>query len=197
MERTGRGPGWRSALLVAVFAQAGSSWAAQAQTGRVPLDAFARFLLLLGPALLLVRHRYPVAVVYGVSAVTLVYIGAGYPYGPVFVSLVLACFNAVCTGHRRAAWGAVGLLWAGHLLIGHWLYRWFPPAGDGRRPGGRNWASPRGCWRCSRSPSWSAYAGSSGPATGPSGRRPSSAGWTRSGCASPASSTTSSPTASR
>ncbi|MFG2983615.1 sensor histidine kinase [Streptomyces sp. NPDC048258] len=137
VERTGRGPGWRSVLLVAVFAQAGSNWAAQAQTGRVPLDAFARVLLLLGPALLLARHRYPVAVVYGVSAVTLVYIGAGYPYGPVFVSLALACFAAVWAGHRRAAWGAVGLLWAGHLLIGHWLYRWLPPAGDGPAPWGQ------------------------------------------------------------
>ncbi|MFJ4776798.1 sensor histidine kinase [Streptomyces sp. NPDC088762] len=136
-ERSGRGPGWRSALLVAVFAQAGSGWAAQQQTGRVALDAFARILLLLGPALLLLRHRYPVSVAYGVSVVTLVYIAAGYPYGPVFISLALACFAAVVAGHRRAAWGAVGLLWAGHLLIGHWLYRWLPPAGDGPAPWGQ------------------------------------------------------------
>lgn len=134
MERTGRGPAWRSALLVAVFAQIGAGWAAHAQSGRVALDGFARLLLLLGPALLVVRHRYPVAVVYGVSIITLVYVGAGYPYGPVFLSLALACFAAVVAGHRRAAWGAVGLLWAGHLLIGHWLYRWLPPAGDGPTP---------------------------------------------------------------
>ncbi|MFD9405887.1 sensor histidine kinase [Streptomyces sp. NPDC059989] len=137
MERTGRGPAWRSALLVAVLAQVGSGWAAQQQTGRVALDAFARILLLLGPALLLLRHRHPVAVAYGVSVVTLVYIGAGFPYGPVFISLALACFAAVVAGHRRAAWGAVGLLWAGHLLIGHWLYRWLPPAGDGPAPWGQ------------------------------------------------------------
>ncbi|WP_327260689.1 sensor histidine kinase [Streptomyces sp. NBC_01232] len=134
VERTGRGPAWRSALLVAVFAQIGAGWAAHAQSGRVALDGFARLLLLLGPALLVVRHRYPVAVVYGVSIITLVYVGAGYPYGPVFLSLALACFAAVVAGHRRAAWGAVGLLWAGHLLIGHWLYRWLPPAGDGPTP---------------------------------------------------------------
>ncbi|MFJ3828895.1 sensor histidine kinase [Streptomyces sp. NPDC090046] len=134
VERTGRGPAWRSALLVAVFAQIGAGWAAHSQSGRVALDGFARLLLLLGPALLVVRHRYPVAVVYGVSVITLVYVGAGYPYGPVFLSLALACFAAVVAGHRRAAWGAVGLLWAGHLLIGHWLYRWLPPAGDGPTP---------------------------------------------------------------
>lgn len=134
VERAGRGPAWRSSLFVAVFAQVGSGWAAQAQTGRVALDWVGRLLLLLGPLLLVWRHRYPVAVVYGVSAVTLVYVGAGYPYGPVFVSLALACFAAVVAGRREAAWGAVGLLWAGHLLIGHWLYRWLPPAGDGPAP---------------------------------------------------------------
>ncbi|WP_404961975.1 sensor histidine kinase [Streptomyces sp. 147326] len=131
VERTGRGPAWRSALLVAVFAQVGAGWAAHAQSGRVALDGFARLLLLLGPALLVARHRHPVAVVYAVSVVTLVYVGAGYPYGPVFLSLAVACFAAVVAGRRRAAWGAVGLLWAGHLLIGHWLYRWLPPVGDG------------------------------------------------------------------
>ncbi|MFF5777549.1 sensor histidine kinase [Streptomyces virginiae] len=134
VERTGRGPAWRSALFVSLFTQIGAGWAAHAQSGRVALDGFARLLLLIGPALLVVRHRYPVAVAYGVSVVTLVYVGAGYPYGPVFLSLALACFAAVVAGHRRAAWGAVGLFWAGHLLIGHWLYRWLPPTGDGPRP---------------------------------------------------------------
>ncbi|WP_285537320.1 sensor histidine kinase [Streptomyces lavendulae] len=133
-EGAGRGPGLRSALLVAVLAQVGSAWTAQAQSGRMPLDVWARILLLLGPALLVVRHRYPVAVVYGVSAVTLVYLGAGYPYGPVFISLAVACFAAVISGHRGAAWGAVALLWTGRLLIGHWLYRWLPPPGDGPAP---------------------------------------------------------------
>ncbi|MGW1637963.1 sensor histidine kinase [Streptomyces lavendulae] len=133
-EGAGRGPGLRSALLVAVLAQVGSAWAAQAQSGRMPLDAWARILLLLGPALLTVRHRYPVAAVYGVSAVTLVYLAAGYPYGPVFISLAVACFAAVISGHRAAAWGAVALLWTGRLLIGHWLYRWLPPPGDGPAP---------------------------------------------------------------
>ncbi|MCX4718507.1 sensor histidine kinase [Streptomyces virginiae] len=134
VERTGRGPAWRSALFVALFTQIGAGWAAHAQSGRVALDGFARLLLLIGPALLVVRHRYPVAVAYGVSVVTLVYVGAGYPYGPVFLNLALACFAAVVAGHRRAAWGAVGLFWAGHLLIGHWLYRWLPPPGDGPTP---------------------------------------------------------------
>lgn len=134
MERTGRGPAWRSALSVAVFAQIAAGWAGQAQPDRAPLDWIGRLLLLLGPALLLVRHRYPVVVAYGVAVVTLAYLGAGFPYGPAFLSLAVACFAAVVAGHRRAAWGAVGLTWAGHLLIGHWLYRWLPPPRDGPTP---------------------------------------------------------------
>ncbi|MFE2145238.1 sensor histidine kinase [Streptomyces sp. NPDC059456] len=127
---------WRSSLLVAVLAQASGGWVHQLQPGREPLGLPGRLLLLLGPALLLLRHRHPVSVVYGVCAVTLVYLACGYPYGPVFLSVALACLAAVVSGHRRAAWGAVGALWAGHLLIGHWLYRWLPPPGDGPAPWG-------------------------------------------------------------
>ncbi|MFI5641275.1 sensor histidine kinase [Streptomyces goshikiensis] len=122
---------WRSSLLVAVIAQIGSGWAGQLQPGREPLGVAGRLLLLLGPALLLLRHRHPVAVLYGVCAVTLAYLAGGYPYGPVFLCVALALLSAVLAGHRYAAWTAAGLLWAGHLLIGHWLYRWLPPAGDG------------------------------------------------------------------
>ncbi len=60
----------------------------------------------------------------------LVYLGAGYPYGPVFLAVAVGCFSAVVTGHRQAAWAALGLLWAGHALIALWLYRWLPPQGD-------------------------------------------------------------------
>ncbi|MGW8782325.1 sensor histidine kinase [Streptomyces sp. NPDC055796] len=127
---------WRSSLLVAVFAQAATGWVQQVQPGREPVGALGRLLLLIGPALLLLRHRYPVPVLYGVCAVTLGYLACGYPYGPVFVSVALACLSAVVAGHRHAAWGAVGALWAGHLLIAHWLYRWLPPPGDGPAPWG-------------------------------------------------------------
>ncbi|MFE2875807.1 sensor histidine kinase [Streptomyces roseus] len=137
-ERTGDGGRlpWRSTLLVAVFTQAATGWAQHAQPGRETVDPIGRILLLTAPALLLLRHRYPVPVLYGVCAATLGYLAAGYPYGPVFISVALACLAAVVAGHRHAAWGAVGALWAGHLLIAHWLYRWLPPPGDGPAPWG-------------------------------------------------------------
>ncbi|MET8680276.1 sensor histidine kinase [Streptomyces sp. NPDC004647] len=115
----------------------GSQFASHEQPAREPLDAFARVLLLVGPVLLLLRHRNPRVAVFGASAAALLYIGAGYAYGPIFASVAIACFAAITSGHRRAAWLAIGLLWAGHLLIGHWLYRRLPPGGDDSAPWGQ------------------------------------------------------------
>ncbi|MFJ2767040.1 sensor histidine kinase [Streptomyces sp. NPDC087300] len=133
---TGRGRRlpWLTTLALTVFVQIGSGFAGHAQTGREALDPYARVLLLLATGVLLFRHRFPLSVVWATSGLTLVYIGAGYPYGPVFLAVAVGCFAAVVAGHRRAAWGAVGALWAGHLVIAHWLYRWLPPGDDGARP---------------------------------------------------------------
>ncbi|MFI1561723.1 sensor histidine kinase [Streptomyces sp. NPDC020490] len=128
-ERADRWP-WRSTLLLTAFVLVGSAYAARQQPERAPLDVFARVLLLAGSGLLLWRRRHPVAVVFGTAGAAVLYLGAGYPYGPVFLTVVVACFGAVVSGHRRAAWTAVGMLWAGHVLVAHLLYRWLPPAGD-------------------------------------------------------------------
>ncbi|MFJ8082458.1 sensor histidine kinase [Streptomyces sp. NPDC096205] len=122
---------WRSTLLITVFVLVGSHFAAEQQEGeRAALDVFARVLLVLACGLLLWRLRHPVPVVFGTAAGAAVYLGAGYPYGPVFLTVAVACFSAVVAGHRRAAWTAVGMLWAAHVLVAHWLYRWLPPSGD-------------------------------------------------------------------
>ncbi|MEU6100797.1 sensor histidine kinase [Streptomyces flaveolus] len=122
---------WLSTALITAFVLAGSNFAAHAQEGeRTPLDPFGRLLLLVTGLALLARQRHPVAVVFGTAATTLVYLGAGYPYGPVFLAVAVACFSAVVAGHRRAAWAAMAALWAGHALLAHWLYRWLLPSGD-------------------------------------------------------------------
>ncbi|MFD8224112.1 sensor histidine kinase [Streptomyces massasporeus] len=122
---------WRSTVLVTAFVLAGSNFAAHGQQGeRAELDLFARALLLVAGGLLLWRKRHPVAVVFGTAAAVMVYLGAGYPYGPVLFTVALACFSAIVAGHRRAAWAAMGMLWAGHVLVAHWLFRWLPPSGD-------------------------------------------------------------------
>ncbi|MBT2367335.1 sensor histidine kinase [Streptomyces sp. ISL-10] len=128
---------WMSTMALAVVVMVGTGFAAEGQPEREPLDAFARVLLLLGPALLLLRSRYPVIALFGACATAFVYFAAGYPYGPVFLTIAVGCFAAIVTGHRRAAWWAIGLLWAGHLLIAHWLYRYLPPGGDDAAPWGQ------------------------------------------------------------
>ncbi|MFD4635313.1 sensor histidine kinase [Streptomyces sp. NPDC058284] len=125
---------WLTTFLLTAFVQIGSGFAEHGQPGREPLNPYARVLLFLATAVLLLRHRHPVPVVFATAGLTLVYVGAGLPYGPVLLAVAVACFTALVAGHRRAGWGAVGGLWAGHLLIAHWLYRWLPPGDDGARP---------------------------------------------------------------
>ncbi|MFE9371192.1 sensor histidine kinase [Streptomyces sp. NPDC006711] len=130
-------PPWVSTAALTVFVLAGSRFAAHAQHGRAPLDAFAVLLLVASCGVLIVRGRHPVLAVFATSAAVLVYLGAGYPYGPVFLPVAVGCFAAVVAGHRRQAWGVVGMLWLGDLLVAHWLYRWLPPRGDSPAPWGQ------------------------------------------------------------
>ncbi|WP_175409639.1 sensor histidine kinase [Streptomyces sp. TRM64462] len=127
--RGGRLP-WPSTLFVTLFAVVGTGFAAHGQPERVPPEVLGRGLVVVAGALLLLRHRQPTAVVLGTAAVTLGYLAAGYPYGPAFLPFVVAVFSAVVAGRRYAAWWAVGLLWTGHLLLAHRLYRYLPPAHD-------------------------------------------------------------------
>ncbi|PYC82147.1 two-component sensor histidine kinase [Streptomyces tateyamensis] len=118
-------PPWRrsrwpvvSAVLVAVVQLGGSVGAAHRQVPpRHALDALGYLLLLAGPALLVLRRRWPAAVVAATGAVTLLYLAAGYPYGPVVVSFALAYAGAVVRGHRRAAGATLGAVSLGHLLL--------------------------------------------------------------------------------
>ncbi|MFJ2578705.1 sensor histidine kinase [Kitasatospora aureofaciens] len=111
--------GWPLGLAaaVAVVQVVGSTVAGRHQGGRVPLDAFGYVLLLLGPVLLALRGRRPVAVVAGTSVVTAAYLAAGYPYGPVFASWLIACCAAIGCGHRRAAWTGVAGVYLVHVLV--------------------------------------------------------------------------------
>ncbi|WP_078969921.1 sensor histidine kinase [Streptomyces natalensis] len=127
---------WISTVVVTVFVTVGSGFAAHAQPGRMPLDGFGRALLLLGGAVLLFRHRLPRTVAIGTSALAAVYFAAGYPYGPVFLTIALGAFAAILAGYRLVAWCALGGLWVSHLLVGHWLYRWLPPPHDRPAPWG-------------------------------------------------------------
>src|SRR4029453_7499431 len=85
--------------------------AAQRQPDRQPLDLLAYLLLAAGPVALLWRWRSPVWVLVAVMASNVLYFGLGYPYGPAWLSLIVAIWTAVTGGARRAAWATafVGL----------------------------------------------------------------------------------------
>lgn len=65
----------------------------------------AVFLLLSGPALLLLRRRAPGPMVAGIGAVTVLYVLAGFPWGPFPFSLAAGLIVAVVAGKRWWAWG--------------------------------------------------------------------------------------------
>jgi signal transduction histidine kinase len=66
-------------------------------------DAGAVLLLAIGPALMLVRRRVPVATLAATFSAVFVYEALGYPNGPHWAALTSAFFTAMLTGHRRAA----------------------------------------------------------------------------------------------
>ena len=65
----------------------------------------AVLLLLSGPALLLLRRRAPGPMVAGIGAVTMLYVLAGFPWGPFPLSLAVGLIVAVIAGKRWWAWG--------------------------------------------------------------------------------------------
>jgi signal transduction histidine kinase len=120
-----RSPRWRwlrdigiSAALAA-FLIAGTYGAARHQPERLMRypDALAVVLLVAVAATLALRRRHPVAVLGAVWVLTLLYFLAGYPWGPIWLALVIAYFTAVALGHRLA--GALAA--AGGFLLFPWL----------------------------------------------------------------------------
>jgi signal transduction histidine kinase len=99
-----RGTVWSSALVVGIVQVAGSFGAAEEQLDRRALDAAAIVLLLIGPFALAVRDRWPLAAVVTTVSAATVYIGVGYPYGPIFVSIAVAFYALAQAGHRRTSW---------------------------------------------------------------------------------------------
>ncbi|MFB9675433.1 sensor histidine kinase [Streptosporangium vulgare] len=88
---------------------------------RVPLDPLGWALVLAGPLALIVRRRHPVLCLAVAVGSTLIFIGLGHPYGPVFLSPVVALHTAVVSGHRRAAWSMWGLAYVFLGVYTSWL----------------------------------------------------------------------------
>jgi signal transduction histidine kinase len=103
---------WASALAIAVFQIGGSFGAAGEQPDRLGIDGWAVALLILGPLALAVRDRWPLLGAAIPLAAADLYLGHGYPYGPIFISVIVGLFYGILAGERRRTWmiAALGLL---------------------------------------------------------------------------------------
>jgi signal transduction histidine kinase len=117
-------------LVLAAIQVTGSTFAAENQPEREPLDALGYALLVAGPTALLWRERYPVTVLWTVMIVTLAYLLSGYPFGPVVLSVILALYTAVVGGNRLAAWLAAAALYGGHFALDYLLNGSSPALGQ-------------------------------------------------------------------
>lgn len=109
------------ALAAALISVVGGTFAARHQHPDRTLDAWGYLLLLAGPACLIVRRRWPAAVLAAVFAATFGYIWLGYPQGPVWLPLIVAFGGAVLMGKRLAAYtalvaGFVATTWVSSLF---------------------------------------------------------------------------------
>jgi signal transduction histidine kinase len=106
-----------SAVGIGVFQLVGSFGAANnGHSGRSGIDAVAIVLLLLGPLALAFRDRWPLVALAVSLAAAAVYVGLGYVYGPIFVSVVVAMIHAVLAGRRRETWVLSALGFVGFIV---------------------------------------------------------------------------------
>jgi signal transduction histidine kinase len=113
---------WVSALAIGVFQVGASFGAAHEQVDRLPIDGLAIALLVVGPMALAVRGRWPLLAAAVPLAAADIYIGVGYPYGPIFVSVIVGLFYAVLVGERHRTWVVAAMGYLGYVLaarLGH------------------------------------------------------------------------------
>jgi len=110
-----------TALTVLVAPVSFLAQAHQPQAGNTRLDAIAVVLMVAASAVLVLRRRYPVAVLAAVFALILTYFSLGYPNGPVWLTMIIAFVGATFAGKRLAAVvvGVIGfgaIPWFGYLI---------------------------------------------------------------------------------
>jgi signal transduction histidine kinase len=104
----------RGALLVAFIQIVGTTFAAHNQPDARPLNAIGYALLIAGPVAMLFRRRYRIPALLVAGATAVVYLLAGFPYGPVFLALLVIAVGGIMDGYRRSTWIVMG---AGYLFF--------------------------------------------------------------------------------
>jgi signal transduction histidine kinase len=101
-------------LLVAAAQLIGAGIAASEPDAR-PLTSVAYALLLLGPAALVLRRRFPLVTLVVALGATVGYAAYDFPHGPFFLAAVVALFSAAQRVRRELVWSAVGLAYVGYV----------------------------------------------------------------------------------
>ena len=197
---------WLVPVVVAAVQLAGSAGprhgpdrAGGADLHLVPLNWFGYLLLIAGPVALLLRTVYPYAVLLAVLAITVTYQVAGFGYGPIFVSLIVAFLTAAAVGPRWRTYPLPVLGWVGAGVAGA-AAAWRGSTTDGGHRGDRGLAAgaDRGRRGHPAAPCGARSRGGNARPRWPAKREPSrNGGRPRRGCPSLGSCTTCSPTASR
>jgi signal transduction histidine kinase len=104
------------AAALAVLQVIGSVFAVRGQPERADVDVWAVILLLVGPVALWLGWRWPLTPVIAATAAACVFIGLGYPFGPIFASVVVSLFLAVQAGRRRGMLVVAPLAYAGFAI---------------------------------------------------------------------------------
>jgi len=107
---------WVSALGIGAFQVVGSFGASANQPERRGMSVVALVLVVVGPVALAWRDRRPLVAVAVATGAAAVYVGLGYAYGPIFVSVVVALFVAVASGHRRPTWALAAVAYGGFVV---------------------------------------------------------------------------------
>jgi signal transduction histidine kinase len=105
------------AVLVGAVQLGLTTVAARRQPERQALDLLAYSLLAAGPVALVFRRRSPAGVLAAVMAATVAYFALGYPYGPIWLALIVAFWTAVTGGARRAAWATAFVGLAAYFVL--------------------------------------------------------------------------------
>jgi signal transduction histidine kinase len=110
-------------LAIQLFGSIGPRHRASHALHWAHLNWVGYLLLAAGPVVLLLRTVYPYAVLLTVLAITVGYTSAGFGYGPIFVSLVVAFLTAAAAGSRWRTYplpvlGWVAVVWLVPLIRG-------------------------------------------------------------------------------
>lgn len=100
----GRLPVWALVIPIA-FIQVFFTFGAAYGQGEIDrINGMTVALLLASASCLLFRRRHPVLTLGAVWVIDSVYFGLQNPFGPVFLGLIIALFNATLNGQRLPAW---------------------------------------------------------------------------------------------